>query len=144
MINRVVVGVDFSAGSKTALDQAARWASALGVPLVALHVLLVPPTLFAEGFPVLVDITGTRHIEEHAREHLFNWTRDLPGVKSQVVWGSPAETLVREADSESLLVVGQTGHSRLERFLFGSTASKVVRLAPCDVLVVRCEQRHAA
>jgi universal stress protein A len=36
-------------------------------------------------------------------------------------------------------VLGQVGHSALEHLLFGSTASKVVRHAPCDVLVVRTE-----
>lgn len=144
MVSRVLVGVDFSDGSKAALDQAGRWASKLGVPLVVLHVLQPPSMLFAEGFPMVVDITETRIIEEHALEHLYAWTQDLPGAKPQVVWGLPAETLVHEADPDTLLVVGQTGHSRLEQFLFGSTASKAVRLAPCDVLVVRSEQWPAA
>lgn len=144
MINRVVVGVDFSNGSKAALDQAARWASKLGVPLVAMHVLQAPSPLFMEGFPVVVGITETRIVEEHALEHLHGWIQAIPGARPRVVWGSPAEALIHEADPECLLVVGQTGHSRLERFLFGSTASKVVRLAPCDVLVVRSEQRYAA
>lgn len=144
MINRVLVGVDFSDGSRAALDQAARWASKLGVPLVALHVLQTPSPLFLEGFPVTMDIAGTQAIEAHAKEHLSDLVRNLPGIQPRVVWGSPAETLVHEADPESLLVVGQTGHSRLQQFLFGSTAAKVVRLAPCDVLVVRSEQVSAA
>ena len=40
-------------------------------------------------------------------------------------------------DPEALLVIGQVGHSALEHLLFGSTATKLVRHAPCDVLVVR-------
>jgi len=38
-------------------------------------------------------------------------------------------------------VVAQVGHSTLERLLFGSTAARVVRLAPCDVLVVRTDKQ---
>lgn len=144
MINHVLVGVDFSDASKAALNQAIRWASKLGVPLVALHVLQAPSPLFMEGFPVIMDIAGTQAIEAHAKEHLSDWTRNHPGVQPRVVWGSPAETLVREADPDCLLVVGQTGHSKLQQLLFGSTAAKVARLAPCDVLVVRSEQRTAA
>ena len=33
----------------------------------------------------------------------------------------------------------QRGHSALERLRFGSTAAKVVKHAPCDVLVVRAD-----
>jgi universal stress protein A len=35
--------------------------------------------------------------------------------------------------------VAQVGHSGIERLLFGSTAARVVKHAPCDVLVVRGE-----
>jgi nucleotide-binding universal stress UspA family protein len=144
MINRVLVGVDFSVGSKAALEQAARWAARFDVPLVALHVLQAPTPILVDSYPVTMDIAGTQAIKAHAMEHLAEWIRDLPGAMPEVIWGSPAEILVREADPDSLLVVGQTGHSRLQQFLFGSTASKVVRHAPCDVLVVRSEQWTAA
>jgi universal stress protein A len=79
-------------------------------------------------------------MEDHAREQLEGWLKPFPGGKAVVKWGGPAEELVTEADPSTLLVVAQVGHSALERLLFGSTASRVVRLAPCDVLVVRTQK----
>ena len=64
------------------------------------------------------------------------------GVGIAELPSGPAEELVSEADPRTLLVVAQVGHSTLERLLFGSTAARVVRLAPCDVLVVRTEKTH--
>ncbi|MCA9669509.1 MAG: universal stress protein [Myxococcales bacterium] len=42
---------------------------------------------------------------------------------------------VRELDAD-LLVVGRRGHSRIVELLVGLTAERVVRLAPCSVLLV--------
>ncbi|MDE3246607.1 MAG: universal stress protein, partial [Acidobacteriota bacterium] len=42
MVNRVLVGIDFSPASRQALKRAAEWATRLNVPLVALHVLAHP------------------------------------------------------------------------------------------------------
>jgi nucleotide-binding universal stress UspA family protein len=36
-----------------------------------------------------------------------------------------------------LVIIATHGHSGMEHILFGSTAEKVVRKAPCPVLVVR-------
>ena len=51
---------------------------------------------------------------------------------------NPAEALLSVARSEhaALIVVGQTGSGFVTRALLGSTATNVIRHAPCDVLVV--------
>jgi len=36
-----------------------------------------------------------------------------------------------------MVVIGTYGRSGLDRFIFGSTAERVVRRAPCAVLTVR-------
>lgn len=53
--------------------------------------------------------------------------------------GEPAETLIETASEEGadLLVVGRREQSAMRRLVLGSVSSKVVRNAPCDVLVVR-------
>ena len=137
MIQRVLVGVDFSESSRLALERAAGWASRLGVPLTAIHVLQPPAPMLPEAQIALPDPAWLQALESHAREQLEGWTLDFPGTSVLVKWGSPAEELVAQADAESLLVVSQVGHSGFERILFGSTAARVVRYAPCDVLVVR-------
>jgi nucleotide-binding universal stress UspA family protein len=144
MINRVIAGVDFSDTSRLALTRAAALAKELEVPLVVVHVLQVPLPVIPEGFPIALDLPDTSRLEEHALEHLQNWAAPFPRAVPRVIWGQPADALSQEADSGSLLVVGQTGHSRIQNFFFGSTAARIVRMAPCDVLVVRSENPQVA
>ncbi len=53
--------------------------------------------------------------------------------------GHPTDVIVRLAKelSVDLIVMGTHGRSGLSHLLMGSVAEKVVRLAPCSVLVVR-------
>jgi universal stress protein A len=140
MIKRIVVGVDFSEASRGALNQAAAWARKLEKPLVAVHVLQPPAPMLPEAQIALPDPAWLQAMEDHARDHLRQWISDLPETSMLVKWGSPAEELVACADADCLLVVAQVGHSGIERLLFGSTAARVVKHAPCDVLVVRGEK----
>ena len=137
MIKRVLVGVDFSEASKQALERAGAWSARLDVPLVAMHVLQPPAPMLPEAQIALPDPDWLQSMEDHALEQLQGWLKPYAGSQALVKWGGPAEELVTEADPDTLLVVAQVGHSALERLLFGSTAARVVRLAPCDVLVVR-------
>ena len=141
MITRVLVGVDFSEASRQALDRAAGWAGQCGVPLIAMHVLQPPAPMLPEAQIALPDPAWLQTMEDHAREQLEGWLKPFPGATVIVKWGGPAEELIAEADPKTLLVVAQVGHSTLERLLFGSTAARVVRLAPCDVLVVRTDKQ---
>jgi universal stress protein A len=140
MVNRVIVGIDFSDASHVALDRAVAWARKLDKPLLAVHVLQPPAPMLPEAQIALPDPAWLQAMEDHARDHLKQWTATLPDAAVEVKWGSPAEELVAMADASSLLVVAQVGHSGIERLLFGSTAARVVKHAPCDVLVVRREK----
>jgi universal stress protein A len=142
MIRSVLVGVDFSAASRQALERGAAWAGRLGVPLIALHVLQPPAPMLPEAQIALPDPTWLQSMEQQAREQLAGWVKEIPDAESRISWGSPAEELVAACSPETLLIVAQVGHSALARLLFGSTAARVVRHAPCDVLVVRAEEKR--
>jgi len=137
MVNRVIVGIDFSEASRGALTKAATWAQRLNSPLLAVHVLQPPAPMLPEAQIALPDPAWLQAMETHAQDHLGQWVEGLPRTSIEVKWGSPAEELVGLADKDSLLVVAQVGHTGIERLLFGSTAARVVKHAPCDVLVVR-------
>jgi universal stress protein A len=141
MVNRVIVGVDFSDASRGALAQGAAWAEKLGRPLLAVHVLQSPAPMLPEAQIALPDPAWLEAMEDHARLHLNQWIEGIRDATAEVRWGSPAEELVALADADSLLVVAQVGHTGLERLLFGSTAARVVKHAPCDVLVVRRDKQ---
>jgi nucleotide-binding universal stress UspA family protein len=139
MVNRVLVGIDFSEASRTALQRGREWAERMGVPLLAMHVMQPPAPMLPEAQIALPDPAWLESLQQHAVEQLQALLQGFPNASTLVRWGSPAEELVRAADGHTLLVIAQVGHSTLERILFGSTAARVVRHAPCDVLVVRAE-----
>jgi universal stress protein A len=97
--------------------------------------------MLPEAQIALPDPVWLQSMETHAKEQLEKFVEGVPGSAVLVKWGSPAEELVAEATPDCLLVVAQVGHTGIERLLFGSTAARVVKHAPCDVLVVRGERK---
>ena len=62
-------------------------------------------------------------------------------VERRVIHGTPFLEIVRLAREEGvdLIVMGTHGRTGLKQMLIGSVAEKVVRKAPCPVLVVRAK-----
>jgi nucleotide-binding universal stress UspA family protein len=116
---RIVVGYDGSDASRRALETAAEllgYGSTLSV--VAVQTGEVGRGAIGEARTLLLG----RHVEARYHEPA----------------GEPAEQLVETAASlgADLVVVGRRNRSPL-RALLGSVSARVVRRAPCDVLVVR-------
>jgi len=141
MINRVLVGIDFSDASRQALERAAQWALRLNVPLIAMHVVTHPSQAVFQPYAPMADPSWFHRLEPNAKELLDEWLVPYPGSLSVIRTGNPAKLLVAEADAGTLLVVGHVGHGVLDSLLFGSTADRVIRSAQGDVLVVRAESR---
>ena len=87
----------------------------------------------------MADPTWFQKFEPNAQELLDQWLAPYPGSTSLIRTGHPAKLLVEESNADTLLVVGNVGHGALDALLFGSTADRVIRNAPGDVLVVRAE-----
>jgi universal stress protein A len=80
--------------------------------------------------------------EKHLREEREKLVSRNVKVRTKVGHGSAAEEVVLIAKTEGadLIVIATHGSTGLERWVFGSVAEKVVRLAECPVLTVRQEE----
>lgn len=69
----------------------------------------------------------------------------VEAVRIEVVAGDPASEILRRARTHGidLVVVGTHGRTGLKHLVLGSVAERVVRQAPCPVLVVRSKEPGA-
>jgi len=149
---RILVPIDFSTGSDSALELAARIAAEHQSELFAVHIVethglplgtFIHPATHPEG------ITIERYTHDLAMQELSARLQRLPAAvrhRGRVVVGSPTSTIVEIASAESadLIVMGTHGRTGLAHFLVGSVAEKVVRHSPIPVLTVRATEPREA
>lgn len=146
---RVVVGTDFSETADLALRQAFELAS--GRERAEVHVLNAVQYLGefvqmdlpeAPAYRLPIEEAHER-LEANVGARLSAWQaetqRTIARCATYVSVESPAVALAQLAtDLEAdLIVVGTHGRRGLQRFLLGSVAEAVVRLAPTPVFIVR-------
>jgi nucleotide-binding universal stress UspA family protein len=96
-------------------------------------------------FPASInEILETKQAENHRFHDVLQRARKVAKAKNvklqaEVVAGHAAATIVERVKvlKADLLVVGFMGHSALYERIIGGTADRLVRLAPCPVLVVK-------
>lgn len=148
-LKKVLVPLDFSEPSRKALRYAQAFAEQFGARLTLLHV--VEPLSYPPDFAVVPllppDAEGPR-LQELAK-HLAELGRSVGGgVETEpiVISGRPWQGVVdyaKEADVD-LIIVSTHGYTGLKHVLLGSVTEKIVRHAPCPVLVVRDEEHDFA
>lgn len=157
----ILVPTDFSALGNLAVAHAVEEAVQHGAALTLLHVMQHADTTvyFRAGSPQDLSPFGDefgstfpRHetpasetVRRDYLEEALTQLRDLIPTTFKgntdvlVESGHPTDVIVRMAQQHKadLIVMGTHGRSGLPHLLMGSVAEKVVRLAPCSVLVVR-------
>ena len=138
----VLVGVDGSDASRSALRLASEEAQAHGAALVALTAWeAAPPIAGPYGRPPAMELEG--HPEDEVARELSATVTDVLGaevagaVTTRAVEGQAAKVLVDASEGADLVVVGTRGHGGFVGLLLGSTSQQVVAHAHCPVLVVR-------
>jgi nucleotide-binding universal stress UspA family protein len=135
---RVVVGVDGSARSHTAMRWAAAEASARGAELDVVHAWRLPAMTTAP--PVAVAFPDFSVLEAAGHTVLDAALTD-PALADVRVHGhlthdAPARALLERARNASLLVAGTRGLGRVTGTLLGSVSRQLLHHAPCPVVVV--------
>jgi nucleotide-binding universal stress UspA family protein len=142
-MERIVVGVVGSQGSRLALERAIEEGRAHGGRVEAVHVWHAPPLAV---YPYGALAFDPRTFEEDARVTLDRVvdstdTRGLAEpVERIVVCGTAARALLDAAKGADLLVVGSRGLGGFTGLVLGSVGEQCVRHAGCPVLVVRPHQ----
>jgi nucleotide-binding universal stress UspA family protein len=146
-IKKILVPLDFSPASMEALDYAVWVAKQFHA---AIHLVHVYPPDEASSVP------GAAHLLLQSAEAIERLNEELTGIHRKHVptfrpenchirGGRPYEQIVRlarELDAD-LIALSTRGHSGLKHLLLGSTAERVVRNAPCPVLVARKRKQRA-
>ncbi len=146
-LERILVPVDFSACSEKALHYAAAFAKQFKVDLVLLHVVELYPIDYVFG--LATDAEESNRLVERAEAELVRLSHQCPtgrtwGIQTMVRLGKPYQEIVKAARERSiqLVIMGTHGYTGFLRFQLGSTAERVVRAAPCPVLIVREQERE--
>jgi universal stress protein A len=145
-LKKILVPIDFSPPSKNAFKYAVRFAEEFGGELTLLYVL--EPGSMTGGMAIP---EATAFVESDivaAGKNLRSLIVSLQNTKIErprwkVRGGLPAHEIVEAAKEMDvdLIVIATHGYTGWKHFCIGSTAERVVRAAPCPVLVVR-EKEH--
>jgi nucleotide-binding universal stress UspA family protein len=147
-LKRVLIPTDFSESARHALTYGISFAREYSARLYLLHVVETLAVGYASDlFPVPMGEVY-QEISGYAKSELAKLTalaRER-GVESTelVVQGKPVTEIVRVAREETidLIVLGAHGKGALDKALFGSTTERVVRKAPCPVLICRLKEHE--
>ncbi|HEY6880791.1 MAG TPA: universal stress protein [Polyangiales bacterium] len=137
----ILVPVDFSTGSDRAVAQAEQLAVALHAGIELFHsyqlpVFALPDSTVTVSPTYVADLTdrAQRELDRH-RDALI--ARGVAAT-AKLLEGNPADAIVERAEQihALMIVLGTHGRSGFRRFLLGSTAERVVRMATVPVLTV--------
>ncbi len=142
-IKSILFPTDFSEGSSQALQYAVDMSQKYGAKLYLIHVIYdiakasgwyVPHVSVDQMYKDIVE-GAKKELEKFGIEELSN----LKNLERSVVMGVPHEEIINfvKKNKIDLIIMGTHGRKGIDRILFGSTASQVVRFAPCPVLTVR-------
>lgn len=149
---RVIIALDGSERAEKAIEGGVNLAASCNLPLVllrsvglqdvkaALRKQRTPGESPLQMSPTLYDDT-LKAVLEDAHAYLHRHAEALKGagleVSTQVVEGSVPFTIIWYANPDDILVLTTRGQGGYKRWALGSVAEKLVREAPCPILLQR-------
>ena len=148
-IKKVLLPIDFSKASTVILPYAIDFAEKYGARLFILFVAEDPFTY--SGISTTTHLLPAEYFEDMAHRAqrkmvtfvADNLSKSSLDVEEIVLTGHPAEEIINYANQEKmdLLIIGSHGFKGFEKFVFGSVAEKVIKMAPCPVLTINTHER---
>lgn len=146
-IQTMLVATDFSEASAPATAYASSLARALNARLYIMHVVpeddvrvLTAISKYLQSEVAPASLVDTLYAEADKRLSALVENALASGLVAErlLVTGQPASAILNWAAAKQvqLIIVGTHGRSGLTRFLLGSVAERVLREAPCAVLVI--------
>ena len=142
-LKKILCPLDFSAPSYQGLKVAVELAQVFSAELILINVVQPLQPVAAPGIPA--GYSTQQHYEQMAaaarksfEEIVGNRVPKGVAVRTRVLEGQPADEIVKEAEREKAdaIVTATHGWTGWRRFIFGSVAERVVRMATCPVLTV--------
>jgi nucleotide-binding universal stress UspA family protein len=141
---QILVGIDGSPASRTALEWAGDEAVVHGSEIVALTAYLAPPPPPSTGTVSVHEAqSSTEAASKAAEQLLMDTVRDVLGedppalVQPRVREGNAAKLLIDLSEEADVVVIGSRGRGGFVGLLLGSVSQNVAAHAKCTVVVAR-------
>ncbi len=137
-LKRILVAHDFSNDSELALSYGLLLAQEYQAEVHLMHVLPYAPVPASKGMSMTESEAfedATKRLQGSIPEEVYLWCK----VKQAIRSGQPYREILTYAEEQNidLICMGVHGAGFAMRALFGSNADRVLRQAPCPVLITR-------
>ena len=152
---KVLIAVDFSPIGREVARSGYEMAQSGGMDAVFFH-CAPQASRFLEGYDIKAFISplsknDQQQIMDNAKKNLHTVMEEVilefgkhnhTNVEEHLTQGDASEEILKYAKNNSvnLIYLGYKSYSAIAELLIGSTAAKVVRYAPCSVLIYRPEK----
>lgn len=142
-LNKILCPVDFSVYSEKAIAYAKELARKFDSKLYIMHVIYEPaeftgfyvPHISFDKIKSEIKTGAQKLMDEFVNKNL----KDFSNFEVVVTLGDPSDEIVKFSEDKDidLIIIGSQGKKGIEKFVFGSTAEKVVKRAKCPVMCVK-------
>jgi len=153
---KILWPTDFSEASFRALIAARELADHFSAELLMLHVVVPVPRMPLPGSTSSSNEPSSsfnvneykKELEKYGREALEELVRNEVGtgisVRTVILHGQAPEQIAAYATKENvdLIVIATNGLTGLKRFVLGSVTDKVMKIAPCPVLLADVDKQR--
>ena len=148
-LHRVLVPIDFSPESFQTLRTAKLFVKRFGATLHLVHVVDPPPAFPARRAMLPLAFSETemaKSAKKRLRELAAKFSLPARANTCLIRTGTPAEEISQAAGAirADLIAIATRGFTGLKRAFLGSTTERLVRSAPCPVLVVRQKEKESS